>query len=75
MHVNAPPSVTQVKVVSTPPLTVTRVSAPENPLPLALTVSPTTPEAGDNVRLGTVTVNIAIAVSPAPPRLPTAVIV
>ncbi len=75
VHVNAPPLSKQVKVVSTPPLIVTSVSDPENPLPLTVTVSPTTPVAGDRVIVGRVTVNVVIAVSPAPPRLPTAVTV
>ena len=71
----APPLSVQVSVASTPPLTVTRVSDLANPLPATVTESPTNPVDGESVMLGTVTVNVAVAVSAAPPRLPTAVIV
>ena len=43
--------------------------------PVTVTCVFTGPETGVIVRLGTVTVNVAVAVSPAPPRLPTAVTV
>ena len=75
VHVNAPPLGVQVNVASTPPLIVMCVSDPANPLPLTVTVSPTTPVVGESVMLGTASVNVALAVSAAPPRVPTAVIV
>ncbi len=43
--------------------------------PVTVTWVFTGPETGVIVRLGTITVNVAVAVSPAPPRLPAAVIV
>ncbi len=70
-----PPLSVQVNVSSTPPLIVTRVSNDENPIPLTVTVSPTTPAVGERVRLGVVSRNVAVAVSEAPPSVPTAEIV
>ncbi len=75
MHVNAPPLGVQRETSDTiVPVIVIAVSACENPLPATVTNAPATPVVGASVILGVVTVNVAIAVSPAPPRVPTAVI-
>ena len=71
-----PPLRVQVKVVITAPLMVTYASDSENPLPLTVTVSPTTTVAGESVMLVVAIVNVAVAVSSAPPTTsPSAVIV
>ncbi len=71
-----PPASVQVNVASTPPLIVTRASDEEKPVPSTFTVAPTTPVVGDNAMVGVVSSNVAVPVSPAPPRtFPTAVIV
>ncbi len=76
MHVNAPPLEVQREAsITIVPVIVTDVSARENPFPDTDTVVPITPVVGDSAMVGTVTVNVAVAVSAATPRLPTAVIV
>ena len=76
MHANAPPlGVQREASITIVPLIATDVSASENPIPVTVTVAPITPVVGDSVMLGVVTVNVAVAVSAATPRLPAAVIV
>ena len=70
-----PPLSVQMKVASTPPLMETCMSNDENPIPLTVTVSPTTPVVGERVMLAVVSLNVAVAVSAGTPSVPTAVIV